>query len=129
MTRRARPTKIYSDNGSTFQAASKWLKNVMKEEKLHDYLASQYIKWQLNMSRVPWWGGQFECLIGLVKQYLYKTIGATTLTLTELENLLLDVETTLNKRPLGYVEDGIYAGADPKHNDTRTRQLFVGPIE
>ena len=106
-TRRARPTKIYSDNGSTFQAASKWLKNLMKEEKLHDYLASQHIKWQFNMSRAPWWGGQFERLIGLVKQSLYKTMGSTTLKWTELENVLLDVESTLNNRPLGYVEDDI----------------------
>ena len=34
-------------------------------------------------------------------------MGVTTLTWTKLENVLLDVESTLNNRPLGYVEDDI----------------------
>ena len=56
IARRGRPKKIYSNNGKTFVAAAKWLKRVEKEEKLHDRLARQGIKWQLNLSRAPWWG-------------------------------------------------------------------------
>ena len=36
---RGRPAKIYSDNGKTFVGAVKWLKQVMHDEKLQDYLA------------------------------------------------------------------------------------------
>ena len=43
----------------------------------------------------------------MVKQALYKTIGKTTLSFNELEGVLLDVEQTLNNRPLSYVEDDI----------------------
>ena len=75
MARRGRPEKIYSDNFTTFVSASKWLKNVIWNESIHDYLASNEIKWQFNLSRAPWWGGQFERMVGLVKQFLYKVIG------------------------------------------------------
>ena len=79
----------------------------MDSEKFNDYLAHQDIKWQFNLSRAPWWGGQFERIIGLVKQSLYKSIGKTFLSFNELEEVLLDVEQTLNNRPLCYVEDDI----------------------
>ena len=77
----------------------------MNDERLHDWLAKYEIKWQFNTSRAPWWGGQFERIVGLVKQALYKTGGSTSLTWNMLQNLLLDVEVALNNRPLSYVED------------------------
>ena len=52
--------------------------------------------------------GQFEKLIGIMKQSMYKAIGNGQLRWYELEEVILDVETTRNKRPLGYVEDDIY---------------------
>ena len=42
---RGRPSKVISDNGSAFIAASKWIRNVRKAEKMHDYLAKQRIHW------------------------------------------------------------------------------------
>ena len=51
--------------------------------------------------------GQFEKLIDIMKQSMYKAIGNGQLRWYELEEVILDVETTLNKRPLGYVEDDI----------------------
>ena len=107
IARRGRPQKVYSDNGGSFVAASKWLKGIMKDEKLHGYLAHHHIAWQFNLSRAPWWGGQFERMIGLVKQAFYKSIGGAHLTWGELEEVILDVEVTLNNRPLTYVEDDI----------------------
>ena len=52
---RGRPSKIISDNGSTFIAASKWIKKVGKSEKVQEYLAQQGIIWQFNLSRASWW--------------------------------------------------------------------------
>ena len=46
-------------------------------------------------------------MVGLVKQALYKTTGKANLSWNELEEVLLDIETTLNNRPLNYVEDDI----------------------
>ena len=78
-----------------------------KDEKFQDWLARQGIKWQFNLSRAPWWGGQFERLVGLLKQSLYKTIGNGNLQWKELQKVILDVEITLNNRPLGYMEDHV----------------------
>ena len=107
IARRGRPERIYSDNGSTFTAAAKWIKMVRQDEKLQDYLTRNGITWQFNLSRAPWLGGQFERMIGLVKAALNKAIGNGQLQWKELESVLLSVETTLNDRPLGYVEEDI----------------------
>jgi len=45
--------------------------------------------------------------VGLVKAALYKTIGNGMLSWKELQEVILDVEVTLNNRPLSYVEDDI----------------------
>jgi hypothetical protein len=105
VARKGRPLKVYSDNAKTFVAGAKWIKQVMKDEKFNDFLAKMSIKWQFNMSRAPWWGGQYERLIGLVKQAMYKSIGNGFLSWTELEDVILDMEVTLNNRPLSYVEE------------------------
>ena len=55
------------------------------------------------MSRAPWWGGFFERLIGIMKNALSKAIGRALLKFEELEEVLLDVESFLNNRPLCYM--------------------------
>ena len=79
----------------------------MKDQRIYGFLAQQGIEWKFNLSRAPWWGGQLERLIGLVKGSLYKTIGNGLLSWNELQEVLLDVEVALNNRPLDYVEDDI----------------------
>lgn len=107
IARRGRPTVIYSDNGSTFVKAAKWLQQVRRDEQLQGFLESHDVRWKFNLSRAPWWGGQFERLIGVVKKAMHKVIGKATLSWNELTEVLLDVETQVNRRPLGYVEDDV----------------------
>ena len=90
-----------------FVKAAKWLKQVRSDEQLQGYLESHDIQWKFNLSRAPWWGGQFERLIGIVKTAMYKVIGGATLSWSELNEVILDVETQVNRRPLGYVEDDV----------------------
>ena len=101
------PSVIYSDNGSTFVKAAKWLTQARRDEELNGFLGSHDVKWKYNLSRAPWWGGQFERLIGIVKTTMFKVIGRATLSWDELSEALLDVETQVNRRPLGYVEDNL----------------------
>ena len=44
----------------------------------------------------------------MTKQALFKANGKTKLSWKELESVLLDIEITLNDRPLGCIEDGIH---------------------
>ena len=107
IARRGRPKTAYSDNAKTFQAATKWLKQVIKTEEFNEFLTKENIKWKFNLPRAPWWGGHFERLIGLTKQSLFKSLGKTSLSWNELESVLLDVEVNLNNRPLAYIEHDI----------------------
>ena len=69
-------------------AASKWLKGALQEERIHDFLAKLHIKWQFSPSHSRWWGGQFERIIRLTKQSLFKAIWKTKVTWKELESVL-----------------------------------------
>ena len=51
---------------------------------------------------------QFERMVGLVKRALYKTFNHGFLTWNELKEVLLDVEITLNNRPINYMEDDLH---------------------
>ena len=52
-------------------------------------------------------GGQFDCMARLMKQCLYKSVGKSILKWNKLEDILLDIENTLNNRPLLYLEDNM----------------------
>ena len=64
-------------------------------------------QWKFNLSKAPWWGGQLEWIVGLVRQCLYKTTGRANLNQKEFEEIVLDIEVTLSNRPLMYVEENI----------------------
>ena len=63
--------------------------------------------WKFNVPKAPWWGGQFERLIDLIKARLYRTIGKAKLTWAELEEVLLNIKIILNNRSLTYIEEEI----------------------
>ena len=105
IARRGRPSLVYSDNGATFKAAATWLRKVWKEEKFHEALCKLEIVWLFNLAKAPWWGGQFERLIGIFKSMFRKTVGGGLLSFSELEEIVLDVELCMNNRPLTYLED------------------------
>ena len=107
IARRGRPRVIYSDNGSTFVKADKWLRQLRKDEQVHGFMEEHAITWKFNLSRAPWSGGQFERLIGVVKSAMHKVIGGASLTWSELSEVLLDVEVQINRRPLSYLENDV----------------------
>ena len=105
IARRGWPSRIYSDNGSTFKAAAKWLRKVKEDERFHEFLSDRSITWNFNVSRAPWWGGHFERLIGVMKAAFYKSVGQGLLSWSELCELILDIEISMNNRPLCYLEE------------------------
>ena len=68
---------------------------------------TEQVKWKFSLSRAPWWGGQFERMVGLVKQCLYKATRRAKLTKQELGEVILGTEINLNNRPLMNIEDDI----------------------
>ncbi len=47
--------------------------------RVQGLLEQHDIAWKINLSRAPWWGGQFEQLTGVVKNAMYKVIGMVML--------------------------------------------------
>ena len=94
LARRGHPETFYSDNRRTFAGAARLLKTIMSDKAFHDCLVHNRITWKFNLSGDPWWGGQFERLIGLVKKALHKTISSGMLTWAELQDFILDEEVT-----------------------------------
>ena len=77
----------------------------MKDEKTQDYLAHHNILWQFKLSRAPWWGGQYERIVEVVKQAFYKTVGRASLKFDEIGEVVPDIEVAVINQPLLYLED------------------------
>ena len=84
MARCGRPSVVYSDNGLTFKATATWLEKI-REERFQDTLNQNAIKWKFNLSRAPWWGGQFKRLLGIFKSAFRKTVAKGLSTFKQLE--------------------------------------------
>ena len=87
----------------TFKAADKILRKLFSYPRVKKFLASKRIEWRFTVDGVPWWGGFFERLIQNTKTCLRKTLRNSKLNYDELQTVLVEVEGTLNPRPLPYV--------------------------
>ncbi|KAL9982112.1 hypothetical protein ACROYT_G010913 [Oculina patagonica] len=122
ITRRGRPRVIYSDNGKTFTAAADWLSKVRKDEKFHDGLVQLDIAWRFNLSCPPWWGGQFERLIG-VFIHVYAPTNDTDEELEEdVEMPVLTPSSTLHLRPTQLPEQSAH---HIQESDLRKRAKYL----
>ena len=74
---------------------------------MQEYIIKEQIKWKFNLSKAPWWGGQFKKIVILMKQSLFKATGRINLIKQELDEILLDIEIVLNNRSLIHTEDNI----------------------
>ena len=86
-------------------SAAKWLRKLKNSQEANNFLESKGIKWQFNVARAPWWGRFFERLIGLLKSCLMRVLGLAKISFKEFKESLLDVEATLNNRPLTYLDE------------------------
>ena len=114
--RRGTPTLIVSDNAKTFQATEKTLINLFKHPEIACELDRKRIEWRFNLERAPWWGGFFERMVGSVKACLREVLGNARLSFDELLTVLVEVEGTLNSRPLTYeYSEAGYEVLTPSH--------------
>ena len=101
--RRGFPVRVVSDNAKTFKAAARMVKTIVETSQVTRYLSNVGVRWTFNVERAPWWGGVFERMIQTAKRCLRKTIGRARLTHEELLTSVVEVEMTLNSRPLSFV--------------------------
>jgi hypothetical protein len=104
ISRRGRPSKIYSDNGTNFVGADNFFGS-LDWSKIETETRVHRIQWRFNPPSAPWWGGWWERLIRSVKELLKRMLGHKKLKYVQLETCLCEVEATINGRPLTYITE------------------------
>ena len=129
--RRGVPERIVSDNAKTFLAADRELKALMEAPELQDHFQKLSITWKYITEKAPWQGGVFERMVKSFKRCVRKTVGSRSLTLDELNTLVIEIEAVLNSRPLAYLsEEDTEEFLTPSHLITGHRILSLpDPVE
>ena len=98
------------------KCANKLLQNLFKDEGVKKFLVMKRIEWINILSKTPWYGGVHEKVIKSVKHCLKKTLRSAKVTSAELYTLVVEIEGTLNNRPLTYLSaDEFDKALTPNH--------------
>ncbi|GFU45596.1 integrase catalytic domain-containing protein [Trichonephila clavipes] len=87
ISRRGRPTAIYSDNGTNFKGAERLL-HALDWDSILARVAEEKIQWTFNPPSAPWW----ERLVQMTKATLRKILGCAALDYEELITVLCDCD-------------------------------------
>ena len=105
IARRGIPKLILSDNAKTFKKSNSILKKLFKSTRIHEFLLEHLITWRFILVKSPWWGGAYERVVKEIKRPLRKILGNASLSMDELTTVIIEIEASLNSRPLTYVSD------------------------
>lgn len=95
IARRGRCSAIYSDCGTNFVGANKYFQKIM-----HNAARKEAIEWNFHPPGSPHFSGLWEAGIKAVKTHLTRVIGHQILTYEKLNTVLIQIEATLNSRPI-----------------------------
>ena len=103
--RRGTPHAVYSDNGSNFIGAKAELKATQRllfksSNAISHLSAAKEIEWHTIPPRSPHFGGLWESGVREMKRLMKKIISPHPLRFEEFESVLIEVEASLNSRPL-----------------------------
>ncbi|XP_033120536.1 uncharacterized protein LOC117119763 [Anneissia japonica] len=117
VARRGQPIKVFSDNGTNFQAADKELRlalQSMDKSKVESFFHNKGCEWHFNPPSASHYGGAWERLIRSVRRILSGILQQQTVNEEVLTTVLAEVESILNSRPLTDIS------YDPKDGDPIT---------
>ncbi|XP_058810993.1 uncharacterized protein LOC131675877 [Topomyia yanbarensis] len=106
MTRRGVPITIYSDQGTNFRGASKELASELDkidQNKLVEGIVSPRTSWKFIPPASPHMGGAWERMIQTVKKNLQQMKLGRLPSDEVLRNALVEIENTVNSRPLTHI--------------------------
>ncbi|XP_074634310.1 uncharacterized protein LOC141892876 [Acropora palmata] len=96
-----------SDNATTYIDSAESLNELCRSPSLKEALGRKEVNWRFIPRRAPWYGGFRERLVALTKRPMRKTLDRTPTTFIEFQVLVVEIEATLNDRPLTYVSSDI----------------------
>ncbi|XP_055543704.1 uncharacterized protein LOC129729231 [Wyeomyia smithii] len=105
IARRGYPSEIWSDNGTNFVGADRWLQELKGnltagKTEINRCLTNSGIKWVFNPPASPHRGGIWEAAVKSAKKHLVAVLGTTAVTYEEMSTILSQIEACLNSRPL-----------------------------
>jgi len=100
ISRRGKPSTIYSDNGTNFRGAERYLN--LQDDEISKYAAERTIDWKFNPPYTPHRGGIWESAVKSAKRFLPVVTKDQNFTLGKLRVFLTEIEAILNSRPLIY---------------------------
>ncbi|KAF6203560.1 hypothetical protein GE061_001892 [Apolygus lucorum] len=110
--RRGLPCNMYSDCGTNFQGAARylkevadWMSNEITQEAIITRTSHQSITWNFNPPFAPHFGGSWEAGVKSLKTLLVKSFGNHPFTSHELNTMFVKAEGVLNSRPLQSMSD------------------------
>ncbi|CAO4383267.1 unnamed protein product [Caenorhabditis nigoni] len=130
MGRRGCPQTVTSDNAATFKLVAEILDQFSERES--DFLArieldkivdqkekfekektnviekemtKKGVTWYFNTALAPWQGAHYERLVGIVKKALKHALGDHEYRTKDLETIMIECESLVNRRPLTYVDE------------------------
>ncbi|XP_043062727.1 uncharacterized protein LOC122319467 [Drosophila yakuba] len=122
IARRAKPTDLYSDNGTTFHGGKQTLDDMRrlaiqqaKDEELAGFFANEGISWHFIPPSAPHFGGMWEAGVCSIKLHMKRILGSKALKFEELSTVLTQTEAILNSHPLCPTGDNSLDPLTPAH--------------
>ena len=108
------------DNGGNFVGAEREIREALQkwdQKRIQDELSQYDITWKFNPPLAPWMGGAMESMVKLTKKALRSVIRDRIFTEESLHTFILEVESTINSRPLTPLSDDIndFEALTPNH--------------
>ena len=96
------PSAVYSDNVKSFVQAGNIIEHLLSSSEFEEKFCIASTEHRTIPVYAAWYGATWERLIRTVKQYLFKTLGRNTPSISKFTTFLTDIQKILNNRPLTY---------------------------